>query len=231
MEDKEEIYAKLLRCGYDQTEIANILNDPKFYALVVENKKEKKESKRKIKFGKRFIATIVAASIIGAGIGGFQLHKKNEVNRVKGYLEDFLTEDNYVDLSKISTDYTISSFDGKYLYEALKNSDVKYVRITSDYIFDIENGVQVGPFKQMTGMNKDKLLGYDDEGKPVYDGYEPIRTIVDGKLTYVLPPEYSLEEISVLAEPFDYERLMDREVVVRENNYEDSYSLSLEKKK
>ncbi len=207
MESKD----KMIGCGYNPAEM--------------------EKHKRRIRFSKKFIAAILAASIIGVGIGEFQLHKKNEVNRVKGYLDDFLTEDNYVDLSKISTDYAISNFDGKYLYKALKNSDIKYVRITSDYIFDIENGVQVGPFKQMTGINKEMLLGYDEEGKPVYDGYEPIRTVIDGKLSYVLPPEYTLEEISVLAEPFDYERLMDCEVIVRENNYEDSYSLSLEKKK
>ena len=61
-----------------------------------------------VKFGKRFVAGLLAVSLIGgATFGGFHLYKKSEVNRVKGYLEDFLTEDNYVDLSKISTSYDI----------------------------------------------------------------------------------------------------------------------------
>lgn len=235
--DRLDLIDELILLGYSDAEIAQRIDEPDFYSHrdyeePVKKEKDKKKNKHNFRFGKRFIACVVAASIVGAaGIGGFHLYKKNEVARVKGYLEDFLTEDHYVDLSKISTDYDIRSFDGKYLYEALKDSDISYVRITSDYIFDIYDGVHVGPFKQMTGMNKSKLLGYDDNNNPVYDGYEPIRTVKNGKLEYVLPEEYELEEISVLAEPFDYERLMDREVVVRENNYEDSYTLSLEKKK
>ena len=75
---------------------------------------------KNIKFGKKFIAGILAISIVGSGaVGGFHIYKRSEINRVKGYLEDFLTEDNYVDLSKISTTYDIKNFDGEYLDDAI----------------------------------------------------------------------------------------------------------------
>lgn len=229
MKSKLDMIDELILLGYSDAEIAERINEPDFFSHRYETDETGKK-KHHFRFGKRFIAAVLAGTIM-LGVGGYHLHKRQEVVRVKNYLEDFLTEDNYVDLSKISTDYDIRSFDGKYLYKALQEVDVDYVRITSDYIFDIHDGVHVGPFKQMTGMNKNKLINHDFEGNPVYEGYEPIRTVKNGKLEYILPEEFELEEISVLAEPFDYERLMDREVVVRENDYEDSYSLSLEKKK
>jgi hypothetical protein len=156
------------------------------------------------------------------------LHRKNEIAKVKNYLEDFLTEDHYVDISKIGTDYSISTIDGQYLYEAVKDSDINYVRVAGDYITN--NGYE-GPFKQMTAMNKDVLLGYDDFGEPVYEGYDPIKRIVDGKLIYEVPDGYTLEEVSITPEAVSSESIVNSAVVVRKNNYEESYSLSLEKKK
>ena len=82
-----------------------------------------------LKFGKRFLAGILAVSIMGGvTFGGFHLYKRHEINRVKGYLEDFLTEDNYVDLSKVSRAYDIKSFNGEYLDDAMEELGVKYVR-------------------------------------------------------------------------------------------------------
>ena len=232
MKDKRDLIDEMILCGYSDAEIAERLDDPDYlHEHFVEKKKKEKEAKKnnkhRIRFGKRFLACLLAGVTIGCGIGGFHLHRKHEIARVKNYLEDFLTEDNYVDLSKISRDYDIKDFDGQYLYEALKDSDIKYVRITSDYI--VNEGYE-GPIKQMTSMNKDVLLGYDDFSEPVYEGYEPIRRIVDGKVVYDIPEGYTLEEVNILTEPTSRENVYNSAVIVRENNYEESYSLSLEKK-
>ena len=67
-----------------------------------------------IKFGKSFVARLLAVSLIGEATWcGFHLYKRSEIGRIKGYLDDFLTEDNYVDLSKVSTSYDIRSFTSK----------------------------------------------------------------------------------------------------------------------
>lgn len=184
---------------------------------------------KNIRFGKMFISGIVATSIIGTSvIGGFHLYKRSEINRVKGYLEDFLTEDNYVDLSKISTDYSIRNFDGEYLDDAMEELGVKYVRITDTYVYD---GNHVTPFVQMNAVNYDKVLFTDKDGNIYYEMYEPVRNVSSEGVYYSVPDGFELEEISVIAEPYRYERLADTEVVVNKNDYEDSYSLSLERKK
>ena len=151
MKSKQDLIDELILLGYNDSEIAERLSEPDFFSHRFRGE-DKERNKHHFRFGKKFLAGIIAASLIGAGIGGFHLYKKQEVARVKGYLEDFLTEDHYVDLSKISTSYDIKGFDGKVLYDALQETDVDYVRITSDYIFDIYDGVHVGPFKQMTGI-------------------------------------------------------------------------------
>ena len=93
---------------------------------------------KNLRFGKKFVASILSVGILaGATFGGLELYKKHEVNRVKGYLNDFLTEDNIVDLSCIDKSYDIKGFKGEYLYEALKGSDIKFVRIDDTYVFDI----------------------------------------------------------------------------------------------
>ena len=187
---------------------------------------------KNLRVSKKIACALLSVGIVASGtLGGMKLYKTHEVNRVKGYLNDFLTEENYVDLSKISTAYDIKGFSGETLYEALQGVHPRYVRIGDEYIFDIYDGVVVTPFKQMTAMDKSQLMGYDDDGNPVYVGYEPIRNSGDDGISYDYPDGYELEEVSVIQEPFDYERLFDREIVVRENEYEKSYSLSLERKK
>lgn len=182
---------------------------------------------KNLKFGKRFIAGILAASIIGCGIGGYHLHKRNEINRVKGYLEDFATEDNYVDLSKISTAYEIYDFSGEVLRSALEEMDIDYVRITDSYIYD---DVHVETFKQKNAVNYSNVLWTDGNGNPMYEMYEPIRMSSDSGVTYDVPEGFTLEDIDVIAEPIRYSDLNDKTVSVNENNYESSYSLELKRK-
>ena len=93
---------------------------------------------KNMKLGKRFATGLLTGFILaGAITGGLQLHRTHEVNRVKGYLEDFLTEDNYVDISCVDKNYDIKDFKGEYLRRALQKMDVDYVRIDDTFIFDI----------------------------------------------------------------------------------------------
>ena len=182
-----------------------------------------------IKFGKRFASLVLAISLVGGTtLGSLHLYKKHEVNRIKNYLEDFLTEDNYVDLSKISKAYDIKGFDGEYLDDAMDELGVKYVRLTDTYVY---NGSHVTPFKTMTAINYDNVTFVDQDGNKYYEMYEPIRVSGKDGVEYIIPDDFVLEETNVVTEPYRYHRLENTEVVVHENTYEDSYSLSLEKKK
>lgn len=182
-----------------------------------------------LKFGKKFIAGLLTVSIVGGGIvGGLHLHKRAEINRIKGYLEDFLTEDNYVDLSKVTNTYDIKGFNGEYLDDAMEEVGVSYVRLTDTYVYD---GDHVTPFKQMNAVNYNNYLWTDKDGNDYYEMYEPIRYSTENGVVCLAPDGFELEEIEVIAEPFRYDRLENTEVVVRENDYDDSYSLSLERKK
>lgn len=183
---------------------------------------------KEFKIGKKIIAGFLTASIIGtSGIVGFHLYKENEIKRVKSYLNDFRTEENYVDMSKISCDYDIKGFDGKILAEALRELDVSYVRFNDSYIYD---GKHVTGFEQKTATDYTKLIGIDKDGKEVYVGYEPIRAIIDGEIEYIYPDTYTLEDIHVYHEPIRYDEIDSKEVVVIANDYEESYSLVLENK-
>lgn len=182
---------------------------------------------KNLKFGRRFIAGVVAASIIGCSIGGYHIYKRHEVNRVKGYLEDFLTEDNYVDLSKISTDYDIRDFSGECLRSALEEMDVDYVRITDSYIYD---DAHVLPFSQKNAINYNNILWYSKDGSPVYEMYEPIRMSDGTVISYQMPDGFVLEDIEVIAEPIRYNELDGKTISVNQNEYEDSYSLELKRK-
>ncbi len=183
---------------------------------------------KEFKIGKKIIAGFLTASIIGtSGIVGFHLYKENEIKRVKGYLEDFLTEDNYVDMSKISGDYSIKGFDGSILRDVLNEMNIEYVRFNDSYIY---NQSHVEGFDQVTATDYSKIIGKDDKNQIVYMGYEPIREPDSSGIKYIYPENYTLEEIHVYAEPIRYDELDDRKVVVVENDYENSYSLILEKK-
>lgn len=183
---------------------------------------------KNFKIGKRFLSGVIAVSIIGSGMGGLHLYKRYEVNRVKNYLEDFLTEDNYVDLSKINKNYNIKDFSGSDLEKALEELDVRYVRISDAYIY---NDDHVEGFIQKSATNYDVILGIDDKGNVVYEGYEPIRYSTDIGVSYEYPDGFELEDILVYAEPIRYNELGNREVKVIDNDYEDSYSLVLGTKK
>lgn len=182
-----------------------------------------------IKFGKCFVAGLLAVSMIGgATFGGFHLYKRHEIGRIKGYLEDFLNEDNYVDLSKVSKAYDIRSFNGEYLDDAMEELGVKYVRLTDTYVYD---GSHVTPFQTVSAINYDKVTFVDQNGTEYYEMYEPIRVPGENGVEYVYPDGFELIETDVVTEPYRYYRLEDTEVVVHENDYDDSYSLSLKKKK
>lgn len=182
---------------------------------------------KNLKFGKRFLAGVIATSIIGSGICGYHVYRKSEVNRVKGYLEDFLTEDNYVDLSKISSQYDIRDFSGEYLRMALEDMDVSYVRITDSYIYD---DAHVETFSQKNAVNYNNVLWTSKDSSPVYEMYEPIRMSDGSLVTYQIPEGFTLEDVEVIAEPIRYEELDNRTVVVNDNDYEESYSLELKRK-
>ena len=181
---------------------------------------------KNFKLGKKFIAGVLIAGIIGGGIGTYHLSKRMEVNRVKGYLEDFLTAENYVDLTKVSGSYTIKDFDGEYLRKALEEMDVDYVRISNSFVYD---DAHVLPFPHMNAVNYDNVL-WNDGMQDVYEMYEPIRVPSEDGVTYQIPDNFTLEEVEEIANPIRYEDLDDRKVVVFKNTYEDSYSLAMEKK-
>lgn len=194
-------------------------NTNKFWGEVMSN----------LKFGKRFIAGLLAVSIIGGATwGGFHLYKKSEISRIKGYLEDFLTEDNYVDLSKVSTSYDIRSFNGEYLDDAMEELGIKYVRLTDTYVYD---GSHVTPFQTMSAINYDNVSWVDEDGNKYYEMYEPIRVPGEDGVEYIYPEGFKLLETDVVTEPYRYYRLEDTRVVVNENDYEESYSILLEKKR
>lgn len=182
---------------------------------------------KNVNIGKRFLAGILAATMIGCGIGGMKLHKKNEVNRVKGYLSDFLTEENYVDLSKISRLYDVAPFSGEALYEALQSIDVDYVRITDAYIYDDPH---VETFTQMNAVNYSNNLGIDQNGNIMYEMYEPTRNVGPKGVIYEIPEGFTLESIEVIAEPIRYNELAGKTIDVINNEYEDSYTLVLNKR-
>lgn len=182
---------------------------------------------KNLKFGKSFLAGIVARSIVGCSLGGYYIYKRHEINRVKGYLEDFLTEDNYVDLSKISTEYEIRDFSGEALKSALEEMDVDYVRITDSYIYD---EAHVETFTQMNAVNYNKELWTDQNGNIMYEMYEPVRMSDGYGVRYEIPEGFTLEEIDVIAEPIRYSELDSKIISVNENNYENSYSLELRRK-
>lgn len=181
-----------------------------------------------LKFGKRFIAGVLALSLVGVSMGSFHVQKKNDYNRVKGYLEDFLTEDNYVDLSKVSRLYKIENFDGDVLKEVLEDTDIDYVRITDSFIDKDENG---GPYKVMSAINYDDILFTSDDGTVYYNMYEPMRSVDDSKVIYSIPNGFTLIETLDNSKPIGLDDLDNAEVKVIENDYEESYSLVLERKK
>lgn len=180
--------------------------------------------RKKIHFGKRFAAGLIAFSLIGGTAISLKLYKTHEVNRVKGYLEDFLNEDNYVDLSKVPASYDIADFKGEYLYEALKDSDISYVIINGSYIYDLPH---VHGFDEKNAVDYSTILGTDQNGDIIYAMYKPIAVPTEDGVTYSAPPEYELEDVHVLAEPIRYEELIGRDIKVVENDYESSYSLHL----
>ena len=181
---------------------------------------------KNLKLSKRLIAGTLIATIIGTGIGGYHMHRNNEVARVKGYLEDFLTEENYVDLSKVSGTYDIRDFDGEYLRKALEEMDIDYVRINDAFIYDKDH---VETFPHMNAVNYNKVV-WNDGTNDIYEMYEPIRVPTSDGVSYEVPEGFALEKVLEIAEPIRYEELDNREVKVYKNNYEDSYSLTMEKK-
>lgn len=181
---------------------------------------------KNLKLSKKLIAGTLIAAIIGTGIGGYHMHRNNEIARVKGYLEDFLTEENYVDLSKVSGTYDIRDFDGEYLRKALEEMDIDYVRINDAFIYDKDH---VETFTHMNAVNYNKVV-WNDGTNDIYEMYEPIRVPTSDGISYELPEGFALEKVLEIAEPIRYEELDNREVKVYKNNYEDSYSLTMEKK-
>ncbi len=213
MNNKEETIEMMSIEGYSEEEIATRLDDPDVCAPLL--REDSKENKRNLRFGKKFLAGLLTVGIVtGATFGGFQLYKTHEVNRVKGYLEDFLTEDNYVDISCIDKNYGIKGFKGEFLREALENMDVKYVRIDDTFVFDIYDGVHVGTFKT--------IVAYKEETDEYYD---PIRVSTENGVQYIYPEGFKLMELELTPEPFDYERLDGTEIKVY--NEEDSDRLML----
>ena len=180
---------------------------------------------KNLKFGKRFLAFVLAFTVITSTLGIYKLKRIKEVNRVKGYLEDFLTEDNYIDLSKISSDYAIESFSGKALHEALQDIDASYLRITDSFICDNDK-----IFTVKNAINYSNILWEDKDGSPVYEMYEPIRMTSDGGVFYIIPEGFTLEDIKVKSPNINYFQLDDTRIIVYKNDYESSYSLELKKK-
>ena len=166
---------------------------------------------KNMKLGKKFDCGLLTVGLVaGATFGGFQLHKTHEINRVKGYLEDFLTEDNYVDISCVDKSYGIKGFKGEYLREALEESDVKYVRIDDTFVFDIYDGVHIETFKT--------VVAYREETDEYYD---PIRVSTENGVEYIYPEGFKLVTLDLTPEPFDYERLDGTNIVVYdEENYD-----------
>lgn len=160
------------------------------------------------------------------GICSYQLHKHNEVNRVKGYLNDLRTDDNYVDMSRISLDYNIESFNGSTMVEALKDTDIDYV-IINDWI--IYENAHVGTFIRPYFTNGE-IIGYDDNNEAVYNCLKAVVGSNEGELYYEIPEGYYLDERETTAGPHGpmrYEMLKEYDI----NVYPDgnAYGLSLSK--
>lgn len=182
---------------------------------------------KNFKLGPKLVALGLMASITATSIvAGMQIHKTNEVNRVKGYLKDFTTPAGYVDLSSITSYYDMKDFDGKYLRKAMEELDVDYVRITDSYIF---NGDYEDVFYIMLAFNYNNLLGYDDNGEAVYETFDPIRINSKEGVRYVYPEGFTLKKVPVSVDPISYKSLDDMEVDVSKYS-EDSYTLTLNKK-
>lgn len=182
---------------------------------------------KNLKLGKSIISLLLAGALTIGGVRvGLSLHRKSEVARVKGYIEDFMTPEGYVDLTRVSTQYDIKSFDGEILQEVLEDMDVSHVRLTDSYVF---NGNYVDGFPQKIAFDYDVLLGYDNDGKPVYKAYEPVRMATDEGVEYKYPEGYTLTQVEVLKDPIPYFQLEDKEIHVGKY-HEDSYTITLNKK-
>lgn len=180
---------------------------------------------KNVKFHKKFIATSLVVAILGTGMVGYQMHKKSEYNRVKGYLEDYLTEDNYVDLTRVSIDYDIEPFDGKTLRLVLEDSDIYYVRITDSYIYD---GAHVTPFPHVDLVDYSTILGIDDNGEEVYKSLEPVRVPGENGVQIVGVDGYEERTIYDMVDPIRYESLDEK--VVDVIKYPEFQNLVLKKK-
>lgn len=183
---------------------------------------------KNLKFYKRLVSGLLVFSIMGTGITSYSIFRNLEKKRVKGYLEDFLTEDNFVDLTKISTNYEIKNFSGKCLAEVLEKSSIDYVRIADSYICDDEHKKF---FKQVNAVNYDNFLWEDKEGNKYYEMYEPKRDSSESGISYDVPEGFQLEYTECSNESIKFDDLDDYIIEVFENTYEDSYSLSLERKR
>lgn len=180
---------------------------------------------KNIKIKKRLLALTLGVSL---GIGSFKLYENNEVNRVKGYLNDFVTEDNYVNLTRVSKDYNINSFKGKYLRKALNELDIEYVIIDDWIIFD---GNKIGLFNIVDYTNGE-LLGYDNNGNAVYNGMNAIVDNKDGKLEYIVPDGYELRETKIDAGnhgPMKFETLDNYNIIMTDENNCHTFHLSKHK--
>ena len=81
----------------------------------------------------------------------------------------------------------------------------------------------------MNAVNYNKVV-WNDGTNDIYEMYEPIRVPTSDGVSYEVPEGFALEKVLEIAEPIRYEELDNREVKVYKNNYEDSYSLTMEKK-
>lgn len=181
---------------------------------------------KNIRFGPRVLALLLSAVVvIKVGIGS-QIKKMNDVYRVKGYLIDFITDDGYVDFSSISTQYDIEDFNGEYLRIALEDMNISFVRMNDVYICDGNKN----DFSFMLAFNYDNLLGYDEEGNPVYETFDPIKINDETGVKYVYPQGFTLKKVVVKANPIQVEDLDDYDINVSSHNGK-SYTLTLNENK
>lgn len=151
-----------------------------------------------------------------------KMESQKELKRVIQYLEDFKTDDNYVNLTRIGLDYEINDFDGDVLKKAIEETGVKYVRITDAFISDEE----LAYYPHYYAVNYDDVVCVDNNRDILYAMYEPILSLDEnGEIYYNIPYGYVLEEAQEIATPITLDELNNKEVDVIES--EDSYRLIL----
>jgi len=113
---------------------------------------------KNLKFGKRFLAFVLAFTVITSTLGIYRLKKIKEVNRVKGYLEDFLTEDNYIDFILIEKRVGKESSDRFITIDSTLGKSIVGKRVNDKFSYKTCSGHVIEGIIMKCGVKEDKDL-------------------------------------------------------------------------